>query len=506
MKILVTCFFLAPFALTAYGQTPLRPYPQHVAYAAGSIKPTNFTQTQLDNSVIAFYNQWKAVYLKNDCGAGQYYVWFDESSANNSICVSEGQGYGMMITAYLAGYDANAKVYFDGLYNFYKAHPSVNNNKLMAWNQIAGCIDDPMGGNTSATDGDLDIAFALLLADKQWGSTGSINYFSEALAIIDAIEQDDVNTALWIPKLGDWVEPGYTEYDDTRTSDFIPDHFRAFQYATGNAGWNNLVNECYALIDLMQTSFSPATGLLPDFIVDVSASAHPAPPNYLEGPYDGDYYYNACRTPLRIGTDYLLSGDTRGKDAVMKINNWIRAKTGNDPFHIYAGYRLNGSDIPGNDYEAAAFAGPLAVAAMADASHQTWLNGAFEFLLTLVLPDYEYYDNTLKLLCMIVLSGNYWVPQGVPGAVEEGFVEDFHVEVYPNPFTSSFTVSIPGREGRKIDLALYDVFGRLVYSATEDHAGRSFVKSIEPGFLARGLYDLQLCIDGRRIDRKILKQ
>src|SRR6185503_14700054 len=132
-------------------------------------------------------------YLRNDCGAGQYYVWFNEATSNNTICVSEGQGYGMIITAYMAGHDPDAKIYFDGLYQFYKAHPSIHNPYLMAWNQITGCIDDPAGGNDGATDGDLDIAYALLLADKQWGSTGAINYFSEAVNVINAIKANDMN-------------------------------------------------------------------------------------------------------------------------------------------------------------------------------------------------------------------------------------------------------------------------------------------------------------------------
>ena len=135
----------------------MKPFPQHVIYTAGTIKPSNYAQSQLDNEVKAFYDKWKAVYLKDDCGAGQYYVWFDEESDNNSICVSEGQGYGMMITAYMAGYDPNAKIYFDGLYLFYLAHPSVNNDKLMAWNQVTGCTDDPLVGYDSATDGDMNI-------------------------------------------------------------------------------------------------------------------------------------------------------------------------------------------------------------------------------------------------------------------------------------------------------------------------------------------------------------
>ncbi|MBN1340517.1 MAG: T9SS type A sorting domain-containing protein [Bacteroidales bacterium] len=499
------CFLFVLLTAEAYEQTPLKPFPQHENYTAGAIKPANYNQSQLDDAVKAFYDQWKMVYLKNNCGANKYYVWFDEESSNSSICVSEGQGYGMMITAYMAGYDQNAKIYFDGLYNFYKAHPSANNSYLMAWNQVSGCVNDPEGGDNSATDGDMDIAFALLLADKQWGSNGDINYLEEALAMINAIKQNDVNQALWIPILGDWVTPGSAEYNDTRPSDFMMDHFRAFHNATGDAAWNDILNNCYALISSIQTNFSSAAGLLPDFIVDVNSSPVPAAPYYLEGEFDGDYYYNACRTPLRITTDYLVSGDVRGKNAVQKMNAWIRTKTGNDPTHIYAGYHLNGGDIPGNDYEAAAFIGPFAVAAMTDASHQNWLNGAYDFLLSLELQDYEYYDNTLKLLCMLVLSGNYWAPQGVPGSINDMNPENFLVDVFPNPFNSSSTVSIPNSDGKSVTLRINDAFGQTTFCTKENVEGKAFSKTMDLNHLSSGIYFLEAEIAGKKVAVKIFK-
>lgn len=78
----------------------------------------------------------------------------------------------MLITAYMAGHDADAQTYFDGLYRFYKAHPSSIDPALMAWQQAkdsSGNIVDTSGSD-AATDGDMDIAYALLLADKQWAA------------------------------------------------------------------------------------------------------------------------------------------------------------------------------------------------------------------------------------------------------------------------------------------------------------------------------------------------
>lgn len=387
-----------------------RPFPQHVAYTPGTIKPNHVTQTQLDNAVTAFYTIWKTQYLRTGdsegCQPGRYYVRF--SPDGPTIAVSEGQGYGMIITALMAGYDSNAKTYFDGLYWYYKDHPSQNHPALMAWKQVTGCIT-PAGENSSATDGDMDIAYALLLADAQWGSAGTINYRQEALNVIQAIMAQEINPGTWSIMLGDWVEPTEpTYYYGTRTSDFMLNHLRAYQAASGDARWGQVLTTTYNLIDAMQISYSPATGLLPDFIQNLNSTPQPAAPSYLEGPYDGDYYYNACRDPWRIGVEYLLSADPRAKTAADAINTWIRNKTGNDPANIHAGYYLNGADLPENDYTTMAFVAPLGVGAMLDSSNQAWLNSLWDLVVSQSLEGY--YEDTLKLLAMLVMSGNWWSP------------------------------------------------------------------------------------------------
>ncbi|MEJ2033699.1 MAG: glycosyl hydrolase family 8 [Deltaproteobacteria bacterium] len=412
-----------PFSFLHVADTK-RPFPQHVVYAQGTIKP-NVDQQKLDEAAKAFYDDWKARYLKNDCGSNQYYTWFDSNQGKNNaatdtISVSEGQGYGMIIVAYMAGYDRNAKKYFDGLYSFYKAHRSKTaGSVLMAWNQVVGCHDAPetgtSNGNDSATDADMDIAYALLLADRQWGSGGAVNYLSEAQKIIKDIMHYDINPFTRAPKLGNWAFPEDHEYFATRSSDLIMDHFRAFQNISGDKKWGAVIDKCYYLIERMQKKFSPRTGLLPDFIVNTNGLPGPAGPNLLESAYDGSYYLNACRTPWRIATDYLVSGDIRAKRALDRINSWFRNTTKGNPELIKAGYHLSGENLPGNDYMSAEFVAPLAVSAMVDAGNQRWLDRLWSFILKKNIEEFQvgpknYYENTLKLLALITLSGNWWAP------------------------------------------------------------------------------------------------
>ena len=207
----------------------------------------------------------------------------------------------------------------------------------MAWKQIA-CQDESPGYTDAATDGDIDIAFALLLAHEQWGSSGHINYLDEALAMIAAIMQDEINSETHSVKLGDWASSGNSYYYSTRTSDFITDHFKSFGSYSGDTNWQQVTNTCYNLVATMQNNYSFQTGLVPDFIVNVNTQPEPAYAGFLEGNYDGNYYYNACRFPWRIGTDYLLFGESRAKTSLSKINDWLRTATAGNPSQISNGY------------------------------------------------------------------------------------------------------------------------------------------------------------------------
>ena len=403
-------------AETAAQPTARYPFPHHTAYTAGTIRPNHKAQKQLDQATQKFYRQWRGKYLCSGCGKGRYYVLPAGEGGGkdrNSISISEGHGYGMLLMALLAGYEPQAKQIFDGMYAFFLDHPSEINPNLMAWNQVRGCRNT--ADADAATDGDMDIAYALLLADAQWGSSGTINYRQAAIRIIEqGLLASIVNLQFHHLMLGDWAAPDEpTYYYATRPSDFMVEHLRLYHAATGNAQWQTVQTTCYDLIARMQRVYSPNTGLLPDFIQNLHQQPRPADPGFLEEATDGDYGYNACRTPWRIATDYLLAGDGRALQGVNKMNGWMKQQSAGDPTRIRAGYRLNGTNVDGNDYLAMAFVAPLGVGAMVDPTHQNWLNAIWDTVVAQPLNQEDYYGNTLKLLAMIVMSGNWWSPTHV---------------------------------------------------------------------------------------------
>ena len=386
-----------------------RPFPQHTRYAAGSILPGHITQAQLDDATLVFYRKWKAKYLVTSRTAGNFFVLVDEEEKGKGprkISVSEGHGYGMLITAFMAGADPQAREIFDGMWRYSRAHPSHVNPHLMAWMQVTGEVSK-RNDDDSATDGDLDIAQALLLADVQWGSTGAVKYRDEAHALIAAIKKDEINAKSWTTKLGDWADAESAMRFSTRLSDFMPGHFRSFQRATDDADWNRVIESGYRMLDGLQSRFSAKTGLLPDFVTGADRDPRPANGKHLEGKHDGHYSYNSCRVPFRIGIDFLLHGEPRAKTAVGRMTEWVKVATDGKPERIFAGYDLEGKILDRDD-RSMAFTACFGVGAMCDAAHQGWLNSLWDHIAASDESGDRYYGRTLKMLCLIAMSGNWW--------------------------------------------------------------------------------------------------
>ncbi|WP_081735154.1 glycosyl hydrolase family 8 [Paenibacillus gorillae] len=422
----------AAAAGSASSETSLRPFPQHMTYAAGSIKPNHVSQKKMDAEVGLLYDQFKKKYIKaNPYDASQYYVWYNDGGWNDdAITVSEAHGYGMMITAIMAGHDPEAKKLFDGMYRYFRAHPSTLHADLMAWQQADrdGAIID-VNGTDSAIDGDMDIAYSLLLADKQWGSKGTIDYRGEAVKVINAIMESEVHPEHFHLLLGDWVlgsdsDPSFKPA--TRPSDFMLQHLKEFHKATGDDRWLKVISTTYGIINDLHKNYSPKTGLLPDFVYRDAKDGKYKPVSefewktesghFLESEFDGAYNYNSCRTPWRITSDYLLTGDKSAYNQQASLNAFVQS-THDDPSAIWSGYSLDGktklSEWDGN----LEFTAPLMVGAMIDKRNQQWLNDLWDYHTeeanSTALEYRYYYGNSIRLLSMIVASGNWWSPTGI---------------------------------------------------------------------------------------------
>lgn len=377
-------------------------------YAAG-IVPSNANATQMDSMLRNYYDAWKAHSIVDvPTVPNGKAVRFGEHPS--FLAVSEGLGYGMLIAVLMAGHDPQARALFDGLLTTVRARPAKGMIKwfgsearyLMDWRlNMDGTSSEPDDLGANAMDGDLDIAMALLMAHRQWGSAGGWNYLQEGLATIGAIRNINMKE--------DGATKGLPSANNNRTSDYMIGHFRAFAKATGDKFWDKAVDRAYKLIDRMQKVYSPGAGLMPDFVINTD-SEHPEPSRGYIGDgtaTEGFFHANAQRNPWRFGTDYVLTGDERWKDVCNKLVNFIKADCGGDPARMATGYHLDGTAME-RSYAPTAMIGPMICGAMVDPSHQAFLDALWNYTASHFTTSY--YDSELQMLPMIVASGNWWTP------------------------------------------------------------------------------------------------
>ncbi|MDA2393014.1 glycosyl hydrolase family 8 [Bacillus cereus] len=381
----------------------MKPFPQQVNYA-GVIKPNHVTQESLNASVRSYYDNWKKKYLKNDLSSlpGGYYVKGEitgDADGFKPLGTSEGQGYGMIITVLMAGYDSNAQKIYDGLFKTARTFKSSQNPNLMGW--VVADSKKAQGHFDSATDGDLDIAYSLLLAHKQWGSNGTVNYLKEAQDMITkGIKASNVTNNNRL-NLGDWDSKSSL---DTRPSDWMMSHLRAFYEFTGDKTWLTVINNLYGVYTQFSNKYSPNTGLISDFVV--KKPPQPAPKDFLdESEYTNAYYYNASRVPLRIVMDYAMYGEKRSKVISDKVSSWIQNKTNGNPSKIVDGYQLNGSNI--GSYSTAVFVSPFIAASITSSNNQKWVNSGWDWMKN---KRESYFSDSYNLLTMLFITGNWWKP------------------------------------------------------------------------------------------------
>jgi endo-1,4-beta-D-glucanase Y len=310
----------------------------------------------------------------------------------------------MMLAAYM-----NDKAVFDGLYKVTRIATSHRVSGFMAWRLYDNCAPSSSSDWQSATDGDLDIAYALLLADRQWGSGGGVDYRGRANDIIWSLAEWGLSDDQSFIPLGDWVHAGSGVLRTAmRPSDFMPDHFRAFRAVTGDDRWQRGLDNIYGVLSTVQNKMG---GLVPDFIVDADGDPSAAPGQVLETAADGTYGVNACRVPWRVGVDYLVNGDSRAKNFASWLTSEADDLAGGTPGNFVGKYYSASGSYYSTDTRGALFyTGPLGVGAMAG-TDQSWLNALWEHARS--APKSVYYQDTIRVLSMVAMSGNWWSPHKV---------------------------------------------------------------------------------------------
>ncbi len=346
--------------------------------------------------VVAAYQQWKADTVTSSGANGFLRVQRpNEAGLAPDSTVSEGIGYGMLLAAYM-----NDQSLFDDLWK-YEQH-WVDKSGLMNWYIAADGSGLGPNGSGAATDADEDMAFALVMADRQWGGQGALDkpYAMYAVQQIQDIWKAEIQDGK-LPRPGEWGG-----WNTVNVSYFAPAYYRVFAVRDPGDAWGTVVDTVY---DTIAYAVNPANGngsngLVPAWCDDSHGS--PCTPEDMNIPNDVGYQYDSCRTPFRIGLDWCWNGEPRAQAYVALTSAFFSAIGAQNIADTYAIDGAAQPQHPGG--HSAAFVGPAGVGAMSAPAYGAFIDDAYSGVATRTyLVGGTYYEDSWTAMSLLMMSANF---------------------------------------------------------------------------------------------------
>ncbi|KAI7861584.1 Six-hairpin glycosidase-like protein [Spinellus fusiger] len=360
------------------------------------------------NSVEQTYIAWRGRYLRT-YKDGLYIYYKEQKEGLSEMTCSEAHGYGMLVSVLKRN-----QLDFDGLLRYFLQWR--NKKGLMQWQQkvtpTGDFVPGDQGGDNCATDGDVDIATALFLAAKVWGrggAQGELDYRAIATHLCASIWEHCIHHETHMPLIGDWASPGEDAFLLTRPSDFILSGYLIFSLEDGQRRqqWENVLRAILSTVQ-GQLTLNPRTGLLADFLkLDAKTRVYmPARGEVLESSHDGDYNWNSCRVPWRLGHYYMLTRDERVRQVLETQAQFFAAEMakrqgGHGDCAIRAGYTLSGHSYA--DYTDMAFVAPVSFLFWC----LGWQNQMHQVTSDMNQMEKTYFGDSIAILCLLMAHVPY---------------------------------------------------------------------------------------------------
>jgi hypothetical protein len=374
-------------------------FPQHVHTTFPNAHPDHISQDAQDDAVRLAYQEWKAAFVLPDSEPGRSFLRMGVEKRwlrYRILVTAEGQAFAMLCSVLMAGADPSAQETFDRLYAYCKAHPSQRSKQLMSWQVTAETFPSQALGSSSQAD--MLIAYALLMADRQWGSKGRLDYQGCAKLVVAALKEQCVHPTSHHVLQGNFVDESMeVEYATTSSGVVSPIIFDAFGRATGDQTWKQVSSR---MLKLLKNSLQAENGPLafPPDVIPVDTQPEP----------DEDEIFSAenASVMLHLALASLLTGHDYAIAFLQGVNQVILNASQGDPVKIAAFYSLAGMPkTEGTDPAMQAF---CMMAASGGGSSQAWLNSLWDLVVSQPLNRQGPFGSTIRLLAMLLVSQNWW--------------------------------------------------------------------------------------------------
>ena len=267
----------------------------------------NVPSEAIDSNLKKEYDAYKQDYMSSD---GRIM-----DPQRNNATTSEGQAY-MLLRSVLI----NDRKTFDLVLKWSKDNLQ-REDKLFSWlwgkNQSGEY--KTLDAN-SASDADVDNAFALVLAHKKWKNK---KYSDFALPIINSIWENETKKIDGYIVLMPGVAQTHSDVIEINPSYFSPYAFKIFKKYDRNHDWNKLVDSSYHYLTL--ACDNSKIGLPPDWATIKNGKLERVNTDR------DSFSYDAIRVFPRIFIDYAKTKDKRAKAILDKsiffITQWKDTKT-----------------------------------------------------------------------------------------------------------------------------------------------------------------------------------
>ncbi|CCG89058.1 endoglucanase precursor [Erwinia piriflorinigrans CFBP 5888] len=207
-----------------------------------------------------------------------------QDTGNRNVSHTEGQGYAMLMAVYY-----NDRSSFDKLWRWTQNNLTNPQNGLFYW-KYDPAVDDPVSDKNNAADGDVLIAWALLLAGEKWQVA---SWLQQSDRIQQAIAAHNViafgGRTLMLPGAEGFNK---TSYVVLNPSYFVFPAWRDFARRSHLKLWNQLIKDG---LDLLTDMRFGDTALPLDWVV-INADGSLAPATA----WPARFSYDAIRIPLYL--------------------------------------------------------------------------------------------------------------------------------------------------------------------------------------------------------------
>lgn len=298
-----------------------------------------------DNQMLVeLWNDYKNSYIEPETGRTL-------DKQQNNITTSEGQSYTMLRAVWV-----DDQKTFDQSWQWTKDNLQ-RDDFLLSWKfgQLPDGtygIQNTVGGQNTASDGDSDVALSLLMAYSRWQQD---KYLYDALPIISAMWEKEVVLIKGKPVLvANDLERNNREKVIVNPSYFAPYAYKVFAQVDKKNDWKGLADNSYnILLEASQDKLdaSESAGLPPDWIaIDRRTGALAAADNKA---LTTKFSYDAIRVPWRMALDWQWFKDERAK-TVLKNFDYLKDEW-NKNKKLFAIYDHDGT--PAVDYDSPAVYG-----------------------------------------------------------------------------------------------------------------------------------------------------